>query len=391
MTAQTRYRAIRKIAEGGSAEVYLAEQLGAAGFKRPVVLKRIRAELYADAEYREMLLDEARLAMQLHHSNLVEVLDLGEAQGRYFLVLELVDGWPLLQVMKRARDLGMPLPPSLAVYIAAEICRGLAYAHERSEEGQPLGIVHRDVCPNNVLLSTHAEVKLIDFGIARARTRLARTGLGRTRGKPAWMSPEQAIGDPLDARSDLFSVGSLLFALLTDAPPFSAPNDLEVVSLVSKCRFNPEALARPGIPSQLCAIVLKAMSQRRDDRFASAQEMLHALEDLQRTVLPIAGRSDLQNFLRSLTERDGDTAITRQQISPSRPSSPHLMMLSGEQTAAFNVGAARRRVARWVATGLAVAGLALAGWWLNGHHLSTSPASIHPTTSSYGPLGEPGR
>lgn len=377
MTAQTRYRAIRKIAEGGSAEVYLAEQFGAAGFKRPVVLKRIRAELYADVEYREMLLDEAKLAMRLHHSNLVEVLDLGEAQGHYFLVLELVDGWTLHKVMQRARDLGMPIPPSLAVYIAAEICRGLSYAHERSEEGQPLGIVHRDVCPNNVLLSTHAEVKLIDFGIARSRTRLARTGFGRTRGKPAWMSPEQAVGDPLDARSDLFSVGSLLFSLLADAPPFSAPTELEVLSLVSKCRFDPEALARPGIPSQLCALVLEAMAKEREDRFSSAQEMLHALEDLQRTVLPIAGRSDLQNFLRSLSERDGDTAITRQQMPPSRPSSPGLVMLSGEQTAAFDVGDARRRVARWVAAGIAVAGLALAGWWLQ-----------HEVPLPLGPLGE---
>ncbi len=129
MADPSRYRAVQKIADGGSAEVFLAEQMGAAGFKRLVVLKRIRPELYADAQYREMLIEEAQLAMSLHHSNLVEVLDVGEANGRYFLVMELVDGWTLHQIMRRARDAKMPLPPELAVYITGELCRALAYAH----------------------------------------------------------------------------------------------------------------------------------------------------------------------------------------------------------------------------------------------------------------------
>ena len=233
MADPLRYRAVQKIADGGSAEVFLAEQQGAAGFKRLVVLKRIRTELYADSQYREMLIEEAHLAMMLHHSNLVEVLDVGEANGRYFLVMELVDGWTLHQIMRRARDAGMPLPPELAVYIAGEICRALAYAHLRSEGGQPLGIVHRDVCPNNVLVSMHAEVKLTDFGIAKARTRTTHTKVGMIKGKPAFMSPEQTRAEVLDARSDLFSVGTVLYSLLTDKLPFPGPSDHELLIQVS--------------------------------------------------------------------------------------------------------------------------------------------------------------
>ncbi len=199
----TRYRATRKIAEGGSAAVYLGEQLGPAGFKRPVILKRLRSELLADEHHRQILLEEAQLAMKLHHSNLVEVLDLGETAGHWYLVLELVDGWPLQQVLRRARETKMRLPPTLALYIAAEICRGLAYAHERTEGETALNIVHRDVCPNNVLVSMHAEVKLTDFGIAKARTRTTHTKIGMIKGKPAYMSPEQTRAEVLEALSGL--------------------------------------------------------------------------------------------------------------------------------------------------------------------------------------------
>lgn len=362
MVSGTRYQVIRKIAEGGSAEVYLAEQRGVAGFRRPVVLKRIRAELSADAHYREILLEEAQLAMSLHHSNLVGVLDLGEAGGRYFLVLELVDGWTLHEVLRRAREAGLPLPPALAVYIAAEVCRGLAYAHQRTEGGRPLGIVHRDVCPNNVLLSTHAEVKLIDFGIAKARTRPTHTGTGRTKGKPAWMSPEQARAEPLDARSDLFSVGSVLFAMLTDVPPFSATSDLEVILRVSKGEVTSPALSRPDLPRQLRALVLKAMAKDRDDRFDSAQEMLLALEELQRGARQPAGRSELENYLRALSAKDGDTAITRQVLPPALPIDPSGSISLSQESAGVTRTVAPRSGWRGAVTALVL--LAAAGGWL---------------------------
>ena len=347
--ADLRYRAVQKIADGGSAEVFLAEQQGAAGFKRLVVLKRIRTELYADAQYREMLIEEAQLSMSLHHSNLVEVLDVGEANGRYFLVMELVDGWTLHQIMRRARDAGLPLPPELAVYIAGEICRALAYAHLRSEGGQPLGIVHRDVCPNNVLVSMHAEVKLTDFGIAKARTRTTHTKVGMIKGKPAFMSPEQTRAEVLDARSDLFSVGTVLYALLTDKAPFPGPSDHELLIQVSGMEVASPATIRPSLPKELCKLVLKAMAKKREDRFQSAQEMLGALEAVQRSALKPAGRSELENFLRTLSAKDGATAITKQTMPPAANEEPEWLELSAEQAIVPDQTATQRAVPAFAA------------------------------------------
>ena len=349
MADPLRYRAVQKIADGGSAEVFLAEQQGAAGFKRLVVLKRIRTELYADAQYREMLIEEAQLSMSLHHSNLVEVLDVGEANGRYFLVMELVDGWTLHQIMRRARDAGLPLPPELAVYIAGEICRALAYAHLRSEGGQPLGIVHRDVCPNNVLVSMHAEVKLTDFGIAKARTRTTHTKVGMIKGKPAFMSPEQTRAEVLDARSDLFSVGTVLYALLTDKAPFPGPSDHELLIQVSGMEVASPATIRPSLPKELCKLVLKAMAKKREDRFQSAQEMLGALEAVQRSALKPAGRSELENFLRTLSAKDGATAITKQTMPPAANEEPEWLELSAEQAIVPDQTATQRAVPAFAA------------------------------------------
>ena len=348
MADPSRYRAVQKIADGGSAEVFLAEQLGAAGFKRLVVLKRIRPELYADAQYREMLIEEAQLAMSLHHSNLVEVLDVGEANGRYFLVMELVDGWTLHQIMRRARDAGMPLPPELAVYITAEICRALAYAHLRSEGGEPLHIVHRDVCPNNVLISMHAEVKLTDFGIAKARTRTAHTKIGMIKGKPAFMSPEQTRAEPLDARSDLFSVGTVLYALLTDKLPFPGPSDQELLIQVSNADVPSPDKLKPELPKEVCKLVLKAMAKKRENRFSSAQEMLGALEQVQRSALKPAGRSELENFLRTLSAKDGATAITRQTMPPAANEEPEWIALSAEQSIVPDQTATQRAMPTFV-------------------------------------------
>lgn len=380
MADALRYHAVRKIADGGSAEVFLGEQQGAAGFKRPVVLKRIRPELYADAQYREMLVEEARLSMSLHHSNLVEVLDVGESGGRYFLVLELVDGWTLHQLMRRARDVGHPLPPALAVYIVGEVCRALAYAHARTDEqGLPLNIVHRDVCPNNVLVSMHAEVKLADFGIARARTRTPITRIGMIKGKPAYMSPEQTRAEPLDARSDLFSVGTVLYNLLTDHQPFPGPSDQELLVQISNTDVASPATVRPELPKELCKLVLKAMSRKKDDRFASAEEMMRALEQVQRTVLEPAGRSELETWLRTLSAKDGATAITRQPMPPaaSQADDAEWISLSAEQaihevrdqTATqralpnFDAPTPRRRSPALLAVA-ALLVVGAAGWWL---------------------------
>src|SRR5262245_41829740 len=208
MSPSSRYTILRKIADGGTAEIFLAKQHGAHGFEKTVVLKRIFTTFYADPQFRHMLVDEAHVAMTLNHSNIVQVLDLGESEGRYFLALELVDGWTLDRVLRRSKAAGVPAPPALALYITAEVCRALAYAHgKKRSDGKPLGIIHRDISPHNVLLSEQGEVKLTDFGIAKAQTRKDNSTGKLIKGKIAFMSPEQASGQSLDARSDLFSVG----------------------------------------------------------------------------------------------------------------------------------------------------------------------------------------
>ena len=217
MSPSSRYTILRKIADGGMAEIFLASQHGAEGFEKPVVLKRILPAFFADPQFRNMLIDEAHIAMSLNHSNIVQVLDLGEAGGRYFLVLELVDGWTLDLVLRAAEGGGLPLPAALALYMRPRSAGRWPTRTPRTPDGQPLGIVHRDISPQNVLVSEQGEVKLTDFGIAKAQTAQGRRAAALIKGKIAFMSPEQASGEPLDARSDLFSVGTMLYLMITGA------------------------------------------------------------------------------------------------------------------------------------------------------------------------------
>ena len=181
MSRTVRYRVLRKLAHGGMAEIFLASQVGAEGFEKTVVLKRILPALAADPAFVRMIVDEAHIASSLNHSHLVQVLDLGQAGGQFFLVLEFVDGWSLEEVRKRARKARLKLPLPLALYVTSALCRALDYVHRRTRNGKPLGIVHRDVTPQNVLLSREGEVKLADFGIAKAigRRRRARPASSR--------------------------------------------------------------------------------------------------------------------------------------------------------------------------------------------------------------------
>src|SRR6476661_7531996 len=197
MAKHGRYNIVRRVADGGMAEIFLATQVGREGFQKPVILKRIHSSIYADPQFRNMFIDEAHISMSLSHSNIVQVLDLGVGGGRYFLVLEFVDG------------------------------------------DRPLGIVHRDVSPHNILLSEQGEVKLTDFGIAKAMNKREHTGTGVVKGKVAFMSPEQAMGKPIDARSDLFSLGTILYLLMTRSRPFEGPTELETLLRVQKGDFTP--------------------------------------------------------------------------------------------------------------------------------------------------------
>jgi serine/threonine protein kinase len=321
MSLQSRYTILRKITDGGTAEIFLAKQHGAQGFEKTVVLKRIFTTFYADPQFRHMLRDEAHVAMSLNHSNIVQVLDLGESEGRYFLALELVDGWTLDRILKRSKAAGVPIPPALALYVTAEVCRALGYAHAKKRgDGKPLGIVHRDVSPHNVMMSAEGEVKLTDFGIAKAQNKTEKSLGNLIKGKVAFMSPEQAAGGELDGRSDLFSVGTMLYAMITRRHPFDAPTDYETLMLVKNGDFLPPETARPGLNPELYRVIRKAMGKTADARYQKAEEMLVDVEQVMRVAFRPVGQTELQRWLADLSAKDGVPTLTRE-APPEPPAS----------------------------------------------------------------------
>jgi len=311
MAERGRYKITRKIADGGMAEIYLGVQRGMEGFERPVVLKRILGALLAEPQFKNLMIDEAHVAMSLLHSNIAQVLDLGQAKGRYYLVLELVDGWDLNQILNRLKNTELKLPPELALFMAAETCRALAYAHGKKRNGVPMGIVHRDVSPHNVLISAEGEIKLTDFGIAKALVKRENTVQGVIKGKLAFMSPEQASGENIDARSDLFSVGTMLYLMLTGRRPFDSPTDMESLMRVQRGECAPPETYNPSIPKPLSELIKKAMRKSPANRFQTADEMLEEIEKVQRASFTPAGKTELKRWLGELEARDGIPSIAR--------------------------------------------------------------------------------
>jgi eukaryotic-like serine/threonine-protein kinase len=315
MAGHGRYTIVSKLADGGMAEIFLGIQHGAEGFQKPVVLKRILTAFSADPQFRNMFLDEAHISMSLNHSNVVQVLDLGVSRGRYFLVLELVDGWDLDKILQRAKAASMVWPPALSLYVVGEVCRALAFAHGKLHEGKPLGIVHRDISPNNVLISDQGEVKLADFGIAKAQRKREQTAAGVIKGKIAFMSPEQATGGPIDRRSDLFSVGSMLYLMATDKLPFESATDLEAIFRVQRAEFTPPEVARPGVGPEVSRIIMRAMRLVPAERYQTADEMLVDVERVLRTEYQSAGQTELKLWMAQLARRDGAQAIGKTQAA----------------------------------------------------------------------------
>jgi eukaryotic-like serine/threonine-protein kinase len=317
MAGHGRYTIVSKLADGGMAEIFLGIQHGAEGFQKPVVLKRILTAFSADPQFRNMFLDEAHISMSLNHSNVVQVLDLGVSKGRYFLVLELVDGWDLDKILQRAKAVSMVWPPALSLYVVAEVCRALAFAHGKLHDGKPLGIVHRDISPNNVLISEQGEVKLADFGIAKAQRKREQTAAGVIKGKIAFMSPEQATGVAIDRRSDLFSVGSMLYLMATDKLPFESATDLEAIFRVQRAEFTPPEVARPGVGPEVSRIIMRAMRLTPAERYQTADEMLVDVERVLRTEYQSAGQTELKLWMAQLARRDGSQSFGKTRAGAS--------------------------------------------------------------------------
>ena len=270
-----RYVIKRKLAEGGMAEIFLASATGPEGFSKDVVIKVVRSFLARDSQFVQMFIAEARLVSRLNHANVVQIFDFGKHGESYYLAMEYVRGASLWDLRKRCRDQGVPFPPTLVAEIGAQVARGLQYAHALTENGQRLGVVHRDVTPHNVLLSFDGAVKLTDFGIAKATT--TQTAPGMLKGKFAYMAPEQARGDKVDARTDLFALGIVLWEMLTGGRLFAGDSDLAVLRAVQDSLIAPPARLNPDVPVELSDVVMKALARAPEERFQTGFEMEKAL------------------------------------------------------------------------------------------------------------------
>jgi serine/threonine protein kinase len=273
-----KYDLIRSLAVGGMAEVFLARASGIEGFEKLVVVKRILPQLAVNEDFVRMFLDEARLAAQLHHPNIAQVYDVGRDGAAYYMVLEYINGHDLREVIRAsARSGGMPLEHALT--IVSGVASGLHHAHEfAGADGRPLGIVHRDVSATNILVAFTGAVKLVDFGVAKARIRKVETREGTLIGKLAYMSPEQCRAEPLDRRSDIFSLGLILYELTTGRRPYDEEVEYKLMNLVAEGQVAPPSSVARGYPRDLEAIVMKALEPAPDDRYATAEELQVDLE-----------------------------------------------------------------------------------------------------------------
>ncbi len=275
-----RYQVLNKLAQGGMAEIFVAKALGVMGFERLVAIKLIHSHLTRDTDFVKMFIDEARIAMHLHHRNIVQVFDLDKANDTYFIAMEFVHGVNLYDVYERIASKGRWVDLPLSLYLIAEVCKGLHFAHTRiGPDGRPLAIVHRDISPQNVLLSFEGEVKITDFGIAKAAERLHQTTPGIVKGKYAYMAPEVLQDHPADARVDVFAAGVVLYELLVGENPFAGASAVETIENVLNVEVpRPTSRGAAGT-AELDAIVLKALAKDPTQRYQSAQELADALTD----------------------------------------------------------------------------------------------------------------
>jgi serine/threonine-protein kinase len=269
-----------RLASGGMAEIFLATQTGPAGFEKLVVIKKILPGIASQEGFVRMFLDEARLSAMLDHKNVVQVFDLGEAEGEYFLAMEYLAGENLATILEASLQRGVRMPPQLAAGIVMQAAEGLHYAHtRRGPADRSLGIVHRDISPQNVFVLYDGAVKVVDFGIAKAETAFLRprTRTGMVRGKMGYMSPEQVYSEKLDARSDIFSLGVVFWECLTHRRRFHRENQLATLQAITGEDAPSPAMLQPSLPEELCHIALRALAREPAERFQSAAEMHEAL------------------------------------------------------------------------------------------------------------------
>ncbi len=321
-----RYFLTQKIALGGMAEIFRAKSVGAEGFEKIVVVKRILPHFCEDESFVTMFQDEARVAAHLNHANVVQIFDFDQVDGLYYIAMEYVEGQDLKRVLDFGAKNGPPLSIAQAVLIMIEAGQGLDYAHKREVDGQPLNIIHRDISPHNMMVSYNGEVKIMDFGIAKAASRSTKTRVGTVKGKCAYMSPEQARGRPLDGRSDLFALGVCLWEMLSGKRLFVGESDFETLNNVLKAEVPSLTEMNPEVPPDLDKIVQRSLAKEREDRQKDVAEFVGDLRRWFYSTVPDPSAVSLRNYMHQLfsdeiSKLKSDVAAEAQALAELRTNS----------------------------------------------------------------------
>ncbi len=296
-----KYTLIDRIAVGGMAEIFLARQAGLEGFEKTIVIKRIRPHLSNQKAFVKMFLNEAKLAAQLNHPNIVQIYDLGKIADTYFIAMEYIFGRDMRRIIPKADAMGIPFPMVYALKIASSVCEGLFYAHQKMDlYGNPLNIVHRDVTPENIFVSFDGTVKILDFGIAKAANQIEQTRAGEIKGKLSYMSPEQCMGKPLDHRSDIFSLGVVLYEWITGFKLFTGESEVAILKSITEGKIYAPSYFKADIPEAVERILMKALDKDREARYQTAWEMQYDVDQFLSQYEFTPSNIHLSNFLKQL-------------------------------------------------------------------------------------------
>src|SRR4051794_1237411 len=300
-----KYYLLERINVGGMAEVFKAKTFGVEGFERLLAVKRILPNIAEDEEFITMFIDEAKIAVQLQHANIAQIFDLGKVDDSYFIALEYVHGKDLRGIFDTLQKSESSMPMAQACFIVMQVCEGLDYAHnKRDAQGRELNLVHRDVSPQNVLIGYEGEIKLVDFGIAKAAGKASKTQAGILKGKFGYMSPEQVRGLPVDRRSDIFSLGIVLYELLTGERLFIGESDFSTLEKVRNVEILPPSSFNKKIPAELERIALKALAKDVEDRYQNAIDLHDDLQAFLYSVGEFYSRKDLSAWMKKSFARD---------------------------------------------------------------------------------------
>jgi TonB family protein len=380
------YELMEPIATGGMAEVYRARMRGVEGFQKIVAIKRILPHLTDNDEFLSMFVDEAKLAAQLQHPNIVHIYDLGKVERSYYIAMEFIDGRDLRSILQKLEERKARLPLGLALFIASRLAAALDYAHRKRDlQGKAMGLVHRDISPQNVLISYDGDIKLCDFGIAKAASKASHTRAGALKGKLQYMSPEQAWGKDIDNRSDIYSLGLVLHEMLTGRKPFAGDSELSILEQVRAPHLIPPRELDPAIPPEVERVVMKALREDRDDRYQTAGELAADLGNMLQVIRPTPGAGELGAFLAEIFDRERPTAgrlapsarpavTPPPQPSPARPVEEHARARHGAQPPApahppvevpeVFTAPKPSRVGLFVGVGVVVVAVAAGGFYL---------------------------